>query len=89
MVSTVKKSNEIKNNEQASSDINGRIEYIDQSLRSVDNRMRAVEKRLSIKTFESDMVVTSPEKCGIIDDVYFNEISEKLNEMHEKFLNSR
>jgi len=78
----VKKSSEEKNNEQA--DINGRIEYIDQGLRSVDNRMRAVEKRLSIKTFEPDTVIISSEKGKSIDEAWLNEIREKLNEMDAK-----
>ena len=84
MTSIVKKNSEEKNNESNNTDINGRIEYIDQSLRSVDNRIRAVEKRLSIKTSGPDAVMISPEKWRNIDEVCLNEINEKLNEMHRK-----
>ena len=80
----MKKNSEEKNNESNNTDINGRIEYIDQSLRSVDNRIRAVEKRLSIKTSGPDAVMISPEKWRNIDEVCLNEINEKLNEMHRK-----
>jgi hypothetical protein len=83
VTSIVKKSEE-KNNEKINSDINGRIEYIDQSLRSVDNRMRAVEKRLSIKTFEPDAGILSPEKVGNVDETWLTEIGEKLQEMDRK-----
>lgn len=81
VTSIVKKSEE-KNNEKINSDIHGRIEYIDQSLRSVDNRMRAVEKRLSIKIFEPDSGIVSPEKAG--NETWLNEIGEKLQEMDRK-----
>ena len=78
----MKKSIEEKNNIETNSDINGRIEYIDQGLRSVDNRLRAVEKRLSIKTFEPD--AGYPEKENSVDDVRFNGAIEKLEEMDRK-----
>ncbi len=53
----MKKDSERKN--EVSIDIHGRIEALDQSLRSVDYRLRAVEKRLSVKTPkpESDRIV--------------------------------
>ena len=82
MTSIVKKSIEEKNKIETNSDINGRIEYIDQGLRSVDNRLRAVEKRLSIKTFEPD--AGYPEKENSVDDVRFNGAIEKLEEMDRK-----
>ena len=76
-----------KNNERINSDINGRIEYIDQSLRSVDNRIRAVEKRLSIKTFDPDTDISSHEKERSIDDGWHYEITEKLQEIDRKLAN--
>lgn len=82
----MKKSSEEKNNEQANSDIHGRIEWIDQSLRSVDNRMRAVEKRLSIKTIEPDNGKIYPEKEINHDDFSLNETREKLHEMDSKLI---
>jgi len=80
----LKKSIEEKNKIETNSDIHGRIEYIDQSLRSVDNRLRAVEKRLSIKTFEPDAGIISPEKEGNVDEFRVNGIIEKLQEMDRK-----
>jgi len=80
VASILKKSNEEKNNGQANSDIHGRIEYIDQGLRSVDNRIRAIEKRLSVKTFESDHVNISQDKSGNIDE----ELLIKLDAFDEK-----
>lgn len=76
----MKKSNEEKNNEQTNSDIHGRIEYIDQGLRSVDSRMRAIEKRLSAKTFEPHHVNIFPDKSGNIDE----ELLLKLDASNEK-----
>jgi len=88
VTSIVKKSIEEKNKIETNSDINGRIEYIDQGLRSVDNRLRAVEKRLSMKTFEPDAGIISPEKESNkesnVDEVRFNGIIEKLQEMDQK-----
>ena len=81
------KKSEEKDNEKINSDINGRIEYIDQSLRSVDNRMCAVEKRLSIKTFEPDADISSHEKERGVDDSRQYEIIEKLQEIDSKFAN--
>lgn len=80
MVSILKKSSEDKNNGQANSDINGRIEYIDQGLRSVDSRIRAIENRLSAKTFEPNNVNISQDKSGNIDQ----ELLEKLDALDEK-----
>ncbi|VVB54724.1 Uncharacterised protein [uncultured archaeon] len=80
------KKSEEKNNDRINSDINGRIEYIDQSLRSVDNRMRAVEKRLSIKTFVPDADISSPEKERSVDNISQNEITEKLQEIDRKLV---
>ena len=76
-----------KNNERINSDINGRIEYIDQSLRSVDNRMRAVEKRLSIKIFEPEADISSHEKERSVDNIWQYEITEKLQEIDRKLAN--
>ncbi|CAG0976173.1 MAG: hypothetical protein OIN86_07845 [Candidatus Methanoperedens sp.] len=78
------KKSEEKNNDLINSDINGRIEYIDQGLRSVDNRMRAVEKRLSIKTFEPDSDISSPEKERSTDNIRQYEIAGKLQEMDRR-----
>ena len=80
VASILKKSSEEKNNEQANSDIHGRIEYIDQGLRSVENRIRAIEKRLSVKTFEPNQVNISQDKSGNIDE----ELLEKLDSLEEK-----
>ena len=80
VTSIVKKSSEEKNNDQANSDIHGRIEYIDQGLRSVDNRISAIEKRLSAKTFEPDHVNISQDEGGKID----GELLEKLDALDEK-----
>lgn len=80
----MKKSSEDKNIGQANSDINGRIEYIDQGLRSVDSRIRAIEKRLSAKTFEPDHVNISQDKSGNIDDTISDELLEKLDALDEK-----
>ncbi len=83
----MKKSSEEKNNEQANLDIHGRIEYIDQALRSVDSRMRAVEKRLSIKSFEPDHINISQDKIRNIDDAISNELLDKLDTFDEKLKN--
>jgi len=83
---TVKKSSDEKNNNETNTDINGRIEYIDQSLRSVDQRLQAVEKRLSIKTFEPprEDSMTGGEIHGNVDEVLINEMQEKLQEIDRK-----
>ncbi len=83
MASILKKSSEDKNG-QANSDINGRIEYFDQALRSVDSRMRAVEKRLSIKSFEPDHINISQDKSRNNDDAISNELLDKLDTLEEK-----
>ena len=62
----MKKNNEEKINENINSDINGRIEYIDQGLRSVDNRMRAVEKRLSIKVLNLKLIYHHMKKREVL-----------------------
>ena len=80
MASILKKRSEEKNNEQANTDIYGQIEYIDQGLRSADNRIRAIEKRLSVKTFEPDQVNIFQDERGKIDE----ELLEKLDELDEK-----
>ena len=82
----MKKSSDEKNNNETNTDINGRIEYIDQSLRSVDKRLQAVEKRLSIKTFEPprEESISGQEIHGSVDDVLLNEIREKLQEIDRK-----
>lgn len=89
MTSIVKKSDQEKINIDKNQDINGRIEYIDQSLRSVDKRLGAVEKRLSIKTIEltpNDPIIYSQTQ-GIVDEVRLNEISDKLQEIDGKLAN--
>lgn len=87
VASILKKSSEEKNNGKANSDINGRIEYFDQALRSVDSRMRAVEKRLSIKSFEPDHINISQDKSRNIDDAISNELLDKLDTLDEKLKN--
>lgn len=86
MTSIVKKSGQDKNNSESNPDINGRIEYIDQSLRSVDNRLQAVEKRLSIKTFEPsrEYPIPLPEIHGSVDELLLNDIKNKLQEIDHK-----
>ncbi len=37
--------------------MHGRMEALDQGIRSIDYRLRAVEKRLSVKTPENDLIV--------------------------------
>ncbi len=88
MISTVKKSSQDKNNSEIDQDINGRIEYIDQSLRSVDKRLQAVEKRLSFKTFETPRndSKTYLEINGSVDEVLLNEIRDKLQEIDNKLV---
>jgi hypothetical protein len=82
----VKKSSPEKNNNETNTDINGRIEYIDQSLRSVDKRLAAVEKRLSIKTFEPlrEDPTIEPKIHGSVDEAMLNEIRDKLQEDDRK-----
>lgn len=86
VTSTVKKSSQEKNNNETNKDINGRIEYIDQGLRSVDKRLQAVEKRLSIKTFElpREDSMTCPEIHGSVDEVLINDIRDNLQEIDRK-----
>jgi hypothetical protein len=86
VTSTVKKSSQEKNSSVTNEDINGRIEYIDQSLRSVDMRIQAVEKRLSIKTFEPprEDSNTPTQIHGSIDQVPQNDIKDKLQEIDRK-----
>ncbi len=61
-------------------DIYGRIEYIDQSLRSTENRLRAVENRLSIKTIEPD-----PEPSIMYVEDNKNAKGTRLDEMKKNF----
>jgi len=86
VTSTVKKSSQEINNSESNQDINGRIEYIDQSLRSVEKRLQAVEKRLSIKSFEPprEDSMTVAEIHGSVDEVLLNEIRDKLQEIDRK-----
>jgi chromosome segregation ATPase len=86
VTSTVKKSSQEKNNNETNTDINGRIEYIDQSVRSVDKRLQAVEKRLSVKTFElpHDDIITYSQTQGSVDEVLLSEIKDKLQEIDRK-----
>lgn len=86
MTSTVKNNGQEKNNNETNTDINGRIEYIDQNLRSVDKRLQAVEKRLSIKTFEPPREDSMPRReiHGSADEVLLNEIRDKLQEIDLK-----
>lgn len=89
MTSAVTKSSQEKNNNETNVDINGRIEYIDQSLRSVDKRLQAVEKRLSIKTFEPPLEDSIPglQIHGSVDEVLLNEFRDKLQEIDRKLAN--
>lgn len=82
----MKKNSQEKNNNEPNPDTNGRIEYIDQSLRSVDNRLQAVEKRLSIKTFEPtrEDPMTGPGIHRGVDEAPLNEIKDKLQEIDRK-----
>lgn len=81
------KKNSFENkSEQANPDIHGRIEYLDQSLRSVDSRIRAIEKRLSVKNLESDHVDISQEKSEIYEAMP-DEILDKLGALDEKLKN--
>jgi hypothetical protein len=86
VASTVKKGSQEKTNSESNPDINGRIEYIDQSLRSVDKRLQAVEKRLSIKTFDplSEDPMTGQDIHGSVDEGLLNEIREKMQEIDRK-----
>lgn len=86
MISTVKKSSQEINSNDTNPDINGRIEYIDQGLRSVDKRLQAVEKRLSIKTFEPQHDDSMPyqEIHRSVDEILLNEIQDKLQEINSK-----
>lgn len=86
MTSIVKKSSQDKNNNETNVDINGRIEYIDQGLRSVDKRLQAVEKRLSIKTFElpPEESMSIPEIHENAHEVLPNEIRDKLQDIDRK-----
>ncbi len=58
----MKQNNDEKRSGEPNLDIHGRIEALDQSLRSVDNRLRAVEKRLSSRTGPDEDLI-------IIDDI--------------------
>jgi hypothetical protein len=85
VASTLKKSNQEINSNEPNPDINGRIEYIDQSLRSVDKRLQAVEKRLSIKIFEPPCeAMPDPGNQRIVDEVLLKEMKEKLQEIDGK-----
>ena|GEM_PF-1557777 len=86
MISTVKKNSHEQNNIETNTDMNGRIEYIDQSLRSVDKRLQAVEKRLSIKSFETprEDSIHGQEIHESVDEVLLNELKDKLQEIDNK-----
>ncbi|MFA4957704.1 MAG: hypothetical protein WC556_12115 [Candidatus Methanoperedens sp.] len=86
VASTVKKISQEINSSETNQDINGRIEYIDQGLRSVDKRLQAVEKRLSIKTFAPlhDDSMPGQEIHRSVDDAQLNEIKDKLKEINSK-----
>lgn len=60
-----------KNSEEttACSDINGRLEALDQSVRSVDGRLRAVERRLSYKSQGKDGEQGANEEYDIHDEI--------------------
>ncbi len=66
--------------EAVSIDIHGRIEALDQSLRSVDYRLRAVEKRLSVKTPEpeSDRIVIDEINIPLEIEGKFNDTKSEL-----------
>ncbi|MCZ7403234.1 MAG: hypothetical protein O8C61_13520 [Candidatus Methanoperedens sp.] len=86
VASTLKKNSQEINSNEPNPDINGRIEYIDQGLRSVDKRLQAVEKRLSIKTFEPPREDFMPggEMHGSVDEGLIIEIKKKLQEIDRK-----
>lgn len=82
MTSILKKKAE-DSSDETKSDIHGRIEYIDQSLRSADHRISAIEKRLSIRAAESTI------KSDIENDHFHNKsisevTCEDLHELDEK-----
>lgn len=82
VTSRVKKISE-NNSDKTNSDIHGRIEYIDQSLRSADHRICAIEKRLSIKPFEhgtcgpEKIPVSESASCVTQDDLH--ELEDRLS----------
>jgi hypothetical protein len=55
----------------------------------VDKRLQAVEKRLSIKTFEPlrEDSMTGLEIHGSVDEVLLNEIRDKLQEINRRLVN--
>ena len=57
-------------------DIHGRLEALDQSVRSVDGRLRAVERRLSYKSHEG-----SGEKSPMLEYDIHNEIEEIISQV--------
>ncbi|MDO9099095.1 MAG: hypothetical protein Q7U60_13375, partial [Candidatus Methanoperedens sp.] len=57
-------------------DIHGRLEALDQSVRGVDGRLRAVERRLSYKSHEG-----SGEKSPMLEYDIHNEIEEIISQV--------
>lgn len=57
-------------------DIHGRLEALDQSLRGVDGRLRAVERRLSYKSHEG-----GGEKSPMLEYDINNEIEKILSQV--------
>lgn len=62
-------------------DFSGRIESIDQSLRGVTRRLRAVEKRLSVKIPEDEIRREDREEEGLAD------IQSEIQKLQNRFQN--
>ncbi|MCX9084277.1 MAG: hypothetical protein OIN87_05685 [Candidatus Methanoperedens sp.] len=84
----MKKNSQERNSSETNQDIFGRIEYIDQSLRSVDKRLGAVEKRLSIKSFElpDEDPVLNEKIIASVDEGLLNEMQDKIQEIDNKLV---
>ncbi|VVB93434.1 Uncharacterised protein [uncultured archaeon] len=65
----MKQNKDEKRSGEPNLDIHGRIEALDQGLRSVDNRLRAVEKRLSSRTDEDLIIIEDIENKDIHDEI--------------------
>ncbi|NJD76354.1 MAG: hypothetical protein FIB08_04565 [Candidatus Methanoperedens sp.] len=74
----MKQNNEEKRSGEPNLDIYGRIEALDQSLRSVNNRLRAVEKRLSSRNGNDEGLI-------IINDIENKDIHNEIEEL-KKFV---
>ncbi len=74
----MKQNKDEKRSGEPNLDIHGRIEALDQGLRSVDNRLRAVEKRLSSRTEPDEDLI-------IIEDIENKDIHDEIEEL-KKFV---